>query len=170
MEFIKITDAQSDYSTKIFASYSTTFPEDERRSLEQFQLLFKNKNIEITALFLNENFVGYAIIWQLSGFNFMEHFEVFSEFRNQKLGSFVIQNISKKYPKLILESEPENLNEDAKRRINFYERNNFQILDKNYLQPAYSDGKNQLELWLMGNYLPENLDSVKGNIIKVVYQ
>ena len=170
MEFILIQDAQSERAKRIYSSYSTTFPADECRNLDQFQQLFANPQVEILGVFRERQFVGYAIIWQLSNFSFMEHFEIFSEFQNQKLGSIFLQHIVQKHPHLIIETEPENLNADAERRIKFYERNMFFILQKDYIQPAYSSEKNALTLWLMANYHPEKLDLVKENIYDVVYR
>ena len=170
MEFIPIKEAESERAKTIFTSYSTTFPEDERRNSKQFQQLFLNQKVEILGIFYEKNFVGYAIIWNLSDFAFLEHFEIFPEFQNQKLGSIFLKQILQKYAHLVLESEPKTLNEDAVRRIKFYENNGFYILQEDYIQPAYSLEKNPLTLWLMANYHPERLEFVKENIYDVVYR
>ena len=96
MEFIQIQDAQSERAKRIFTSYSTTFPEDERRNSKQFQNLFTHEKVNILGVFKEQIFVGYAIIWQLSDFGFMEHFEIFPEFQNQKLGSLFLKHIVQK--------------------------------------------------------------------------
>lgn len=170
MEFIHIQDAQSERAKRIFTSYTTTFPEDERRNSGQFQKLFSNEKVNILGIFKEQIFVGYAIIWQLSDFGFMEHFEIFPEFQNQKLGSLFLNYIVKQHAHLVLETEPKNLNEDAVRRIKFYEKNGFYILQEDYIQPAYSSEKKPLTLWLMANYHPERLEFVKENIYDVVYR
>ena len=170
MEFIQIHDAQSERAERIYTSYSTTFPADECRNLEQFHQLFDNPKVEILGVFRDQIFVGYAIIWQLSDFSFMEHFEIFSQYQNQNLGTLFLQHIVQKHPHLIIETEPRSLNAEAERRIKFYERNMFFILQEDYVQPAYSPEKNSLVLWLMANYHPEKLDFVKENIYDVVYR
>ena len=170
MEFIQITYAQNERAKRIYSSYTNTFPEDERRSEKQFDQLFNNDKTEILGVFFEQKFIGYAIIWTLSDFSFMEHFEIFSEYQNKKYGSSFLKHITGKHSHLIIETEPIDLNDDAERRINFYERNGFYTLQKDYIQPAYSAEKNSLELWLMANYHPEKLEFVKENIYDVVYR
>jgi hypothetical protein len=53
------------------------------------------------------------------------------------------------------------LNEDAKRRYSFYQRNRFQLIDTTYVQPSYGEGKQSLNLWLLANYSPENVEELK---------
>lgn len=170
MEFIPIENAQSERAQRIYSNYCQTFPEDERRNLKQFNQLFDHKQVEILGVFHTNHFVGYAIIWKLSNFSFMEHFEIFSDFQNQEYGSSFLEFIKEKHAHLIIETEPSDLNEESERRINFYERNGFFILQKDYVQPAYSPEKNALTLWLMSNYHPEKLELVKENIYDVVYR
>ena len=103
-------------------------------------------------------------------FIFIEHFEVFECFRGRSLGSKILNELIKKHSKIILETEPSTLNDIAKRRVKFYQRNHFEILDKNYIQPSYGIGKNSLNLWLMGTFSPENLEKSIHEIYKIVYQ
>ena len=50
---------------------------------------------------------------------FLEHFEVFEEFRNQKFGEKILESLQEKFEKLILETEPDSLSEIAERRLRF---------------------------------------------------
>lgn len=153
----------------IFNRYEKTFPENERRNKEQFLALAENPDV-IVFLIKNENeAIGYAVIWELSGFYFLEHFEVFQEVRNQKFGGKILAVLKKKYLKIVLESEPEILGEIAKRRIGFYERNGYSIISKKYLQPSYSDGNNAVDLFLLANFYPENIENLIKKIHKTVY-
>ena len=99
----------------------------------------------------------------------MEHFEIFSEFRNRKLGSEILDYLKKNYPRIVLEIEPEHLNENSKRRFSFYQNNGFNLLDEMYIQPSYGDGKSKLNLWLLGNFNPTNLAELKDEIYDTVY-
>lgn len=155
--------------SKIFNRYEQTFPENERRNKDQFLSLAENPNAFIF-LIKNENqTIGYVVIWEISDMFFLEHFEVFEEFRNMKFGEKVLEVLKEKFGKIILESEPETLGETAKRRIGFYERNGFVIIKKNYLQPSYGEGKNSLNLYLMVNFVPENLEILINEVYKIVY-
>lgn len=169
MEFLQIT-SPDDYRIKqIFNSYIATFPEDERRDWYKFVRLFVHPKVKVLSVLNNTENIGYVIIWELSNYVFVEHFEVFSEFRNQKLGSRITDYLFKNYPRIILEIEPEHLNEDSKRRFSFYQRNGFSLIDEMYIQPSYGDGKKSIELWLLANYFPENLKDVKEEIYDIVY-
>jgi len=169
MEFLQITSPDDYRVQQIFHSYSTTFPEDERRAWSQFIKLFEHPNVKVISVLNDTENIGYLIIWELSNHIFVEHFEVFSEFRNQKLGSHITDYLFKNYPRIILEIEPEHLNEDAKRRFSFYQRNGFNLIDEMYVQPSYGEGKKSLKLWLLANYSPENLKDVKDEIYDIVY-
>ncbi|MCD1118819.1 GNAT family N-acetyltransferase [Chryseobacterium turcicum] len=169
MEFLQITSHDDYRVEQIFKSYSTTFPAEERREWPQFIKLFDHPNVKIISVLNHSENIGYLIIWELTNYVFVEHFEVFAEFRNQKLGSHITDYLFKNYPRIILEIEPEDLNEDAKRRFSFYKRNGFNLIDETYVQPSYGEGKKSLPLWLLANYTPENLKEVKDEIYDIVY-
>ncbi|SDQ31512.1 hypothetical protein SAMN05421664_1105 [Chryseobacterium soldanellicola] len=169
MEFLPITSADDYRVQEIYSSYSKTFPEDERRDLKEFTALFSKENVKIISVSHESKNIGYLIIWELSNFTFVEHFEVFAEFRSQKLGPYITNYLFENYPRIILEIEPEHLGDDAKRRYSFYQKNGFNLIDEMYVQPSYGEGKNSIKLWLLANYFPENLSEVKDEIYDIVY-
>lgn len=102
MEFLPITSPE-DYKIKdIYHSYSTTFPEDERRDWDQFVKLFSNPHVKVISVLHESKVIGYLIFWELSDYIFVEHFEVFAEFRSQKLGSHITGYLFKNYQGLFL--------------------------------------------------------------------
>lgn len=156
--------------SRIFSAYEKTFPADERRDEEQFLALIENENSFILSI-KNEDFqAGYAILWKLETFFFLEHFEVFEEFRNLKLGSQILSELKEKFGNIILESEPSDLNEMAERRIGFYERNGFSIISEDYIQPSYGEGKNPLNLYLLSNFGVENIGEIVEEIYSKIYE
>jgi ribosomal protein S18 acetylase RimI-like enzyme len=169
MEFLQITSPDDYRVQEIFSSYCSTFPEDERRNDSQFTTLFSHPKVKIISVLHDAKNIGYLIIWELSNFSFVEHFEVFAEFRNQKLGSNIINYLFENYPRILLEIEHGHKNEDALRRFSFYQKNGFHLIDEMYVQPSYGKGKSPLELWLLANYIPENLEEVKDEIYDIVY-
>lgn len=169
MEYVQITSTDDFRTEEIYKSYCETFPEDERRGEAQFKCLFKNPKVKVHALLDDLNNVGYLISWELTNFIFIEHFEIFSEFRSQKYGAEMISHLFKNYSHIVLEAEPEHLDEDAKRRLHFYTKNGFSVIDENYVQPCYEEGKNPLDLWLLANWQPEKTDWIKEEIYDVVY-
>lgn len=155
--------------SRIFSAYEKTFPADERRDEEQFLDLLENEKSFILSIKNDDFQVGYAILWKLETFYFLEHFEVFEEFRNLKLGSHILSELKEKFGKIVLESEPSDLSEMAERRIGFYERNGFSIISENYLQPSYGEGKNALNLYLLNNFPVENISEIVKEIHEEVY-
>ena len=81
----------------------------------------------------------------------------------------ILESLQEKFEKLILETEPDSLSEIAERRLRFYERNGFSVIEKNYLQPSYGEGKSSLNLYLMANFTPENLENLVNEIHEKIY-
>jgi len=169
MEFLQITSPEDYRVEQIYSSYCTTFCEDERRDWEKLVPLFTNPKVKIISVLHESKNIGYLILWELSTYTFVEHFEVFEEFRNQKLGSHITKYLFENYPRIILEIEPEHVNENAARRYAFYQRNGFCLIDEMYVQPSYGKGKRPLNLWLLSNYTPENVKDIKDEIYDIVY-
>ena len=156
--------------SRIFASYESTFPEDERRDENQFLALLDNADSFIFAVKNDETQVGYVILWKLQDCFYLEHFEVFEEFRNLKLGSQILAELKEKFGNIVLESEPSHLDEMADRRINFYLRNGFSIISEDYIQPSYGPGKNSMNLFLMSNFQIDHLKEIETELFTKVYQ
>jgi GNAT superfamily N-acetyltransferase len=145
--------------SKIFYRYEKTFPEEERRSKDQFLDLAVNPDAFVYSINHEDENIGYCVIWELQEFYFLEHFEVFEEFRNQKFGEKILESLQEKFEKLILETEPDSLSE----------RNGFSVIEKKYLQPSYGEGKYAVNLFLMANFQPENLETLVQEIYSTVY-
>jgi len=170
MEFNEIKSFQEPCAKEIYHSYISSFPEDERRDEPQFVQLFTNPNVKILSVSENQENVGYLIIWLLSEFVFLEHFEVFETFRNRKLGGKILEKLCSQFPEIILESEPEHLNETASRRIGFYLRNGFSIVADDYIQPSYGKGKQPLNLFLLSNFEIISSSEIISEIHQTVYK
>lgn len=155
--------------SRIFSSYEKTFPADERRDEAQFLALLENPNSLIFIIKNEENSIGYVILWELNDFYFLEHFEVFEEFRNLKLGSQILSELQEKFGNIVLESEPNSLGEMAERRINFYVRNGFSVISEEYVQPSYGAGKNAIRLFLLSNFAIAEVKAIQNEIYSKVY-
>lgn len=155
--------------SRIYAAYETTFPADERRDEDQFLALLENPDSFIYAVKNDENYVGYVILWKLETCYYLEHFEVFEEFRNLKLGSHILTELQQKFNNILLESEPSHLDEIAERRINFYLRNGFSIISEDYIQPSYGPGKNSMNLFLLSNFAVKDVKNLEEELYSKVY-
>ncbi len=169
LEYLEINQHDDFRSGKIYTTYCTTFPADERRCEKQFRALFGNPCVKIFSVLDALQEIGYLICWELTECVFVEHFEIFSEFRSKKYGSQIIADLFRDYSRIVLEAEPAELSTDAQRRIDFYERNGFSVIDKHYVQPPYEAEKNALDLWLLANWQPEDTEALKEEIYDVVY-
>ena len=62
MEFLSILTADDFRVKKIYDSYLTAFPENERRSDEQFLALFKNPHASIKTISSEGENIGYLVV------------------------------------------------------------------------------------------------------------
>ena len=87
----------------------------------------------------------------LADFYYLEHLAVCPEMRNQKIGQKVLDYIREHLSgEHLLEVEPA-VDEITTRRINYYRRNGYEIVEKQYRQPAYDNPEKSYPLWLMSN-------------------
>lgn len=170
MEFEILDTFDNPVSQEIFSTYSQSFPADEIRNQEQFSALFDKENVNIFSIKKNNDRIGYIVVWELSDFAFLEHLEIFQSFRKQGLGSEILQLLKTKYKKVVLETEPENTNEFANYRIDFYYKNDFRVLTIDYTQPPYDENKNPVDLWLLGNFKVKNPNKIVSQIYHEVYE
>lgn len=152
----------------IHSQYCLTFPIDERRNEEQFYALFQNEHTRIFGINANDNAMGYFVTWPMNNFLFVEFFEIFQVFRSTGLGARALEELKKQYKVLVLETEPPAMGSVAQKRIEFYEKNGFQVSDPDYIQPAYDTTKNSINLYLMATDKID-LGAVKSEIYNKVY-
>lgn len=131
--------------------YIESFPPKERRSVDLLgDIIEENDELFFSAVFDGSELAGLVGYWVFPEFMYLEHFAVFPEMRNRKIGSQVLNYLAEKFERRILEVEPV-CDEITERRVNYYQRNGYRILDKNYIQPAYSGlPEESLSLWIMG--------------------
>ncbi|TWP22732.1 GNAT family N-acetyltransferase [Apibacter muscae] len=150
--------------------YEESFPKNERRPKERMLNVYKDEpKFQILLAWSENNPVGFFNYWDLGTFIFVEHFAVCSKHRNKGYGSKILNSIKSKVSKPIILEVELPIEEMAKRRIIFYEREGFTLWDKvNYNQPSYyNDGKSYpMKLMALGK-LSENSDSQ--NIINLIH-
>ncbi len=153
----RIIDAGNCLLDQLFHLYVEAFPQEERRDIDQLKYLIENQTkMHFNAIEYAGELCGLFIYWDFGSFFYLEHFAVLPEKRNKKIGEQVLDYAAQqmKAPR-ILEVEPAS-NEITARRINYYRRNGYEILEKNYIQPSYrKDSVMGIPLWVMGN--PETI-------------
>lgn len=161
--------------------FEESFPLNERRDTDKVRSLITSSNDMIFNAIIDsesqDSLLGLMIYWKIENFYYLEYFAVFPEMRNKKIGEkalHLLKEISQGKT-LILEAEPysdSNSNDLnlSKRRIEFYQRNGFSIIEKNYFQPAYSLDKEGLPLWILGiSNDDDNISTIIESMKKYVY-
>lgn len=131
--------------------YESSFPEDERRNLDQLLDLLGNTRYKLFEIYLRKKFIGFISVWDLEEISFIEHFAIHATARGKGFGTQAInQVLSMNSKPMILEVE-EPFTETARKRISFYERLNFRVNEFSYFQPPYSIDKNSVRMLLMSH-------------------
>lgn len=156
----------------IKALYLKSFPPNERREFYEFKLLLQKSEFEVYLFILNHQIVGFASLWYLNDFVFIEHLAIDPIFRGQGIGSdavkYFLSHINKTF---LLEVEPPTDEVNVK-RVEFYKRLGFRLIDMLYMQPSYDGVKPEVEMRLMlsaDNYGDDWLNSCVRLIRSKVY-
>ncbi|MBP6429766.1 MAG: GNAT family N-acetyltransferase [Bacteroidales bacterium] len=148
LEFLQ----HSEYKDYARGLYMSSFPEDERRDFDINFELIETKDFDFFVIIdsLPEpKPIGIISIWYFEDYIYIEHFAIDENERFKGKGKEIIKTLidSVKMP-IIIEVEPP-IDEITKKRVEFYEGLDFELLDYFYLQPPYSKAKNPIELKLM---------------------
>jgi len=149
--------------------YCSAFPENERRDINRLaEMTSTSKMMHVNAIMQNQLFVGLLVYWSFDSFNYLEHFAILPTHRGKGLGTAAIKELTTEKQFWLLEVEPDET-ELTHRRIQFYNRNGFQVLDRTYIQPAYNGNpNNQVPLWIMGNKqahdVSKEIETIKSNV------
>lgn len=122
------------------ALYETAFPPEERRPSE----MMPPSDPAFHFYAIGDS--GLLTTWEFPGVTYVEHFAVYPETRGQGVGGKALGELQ---GAVILEVEPPEQSPEAARRVRFYERNGFRLLDVDYMQPSYAPGLPSIPLRLM---------------------
>ena len=148
----RITSEKEEVFQKLTELYVEAFPPEERREISQLkELLSSEPAMSFNAVTCDGELAGLFVYWNFGTFYYLEHLAGFAEMRNKKIGQQILDWVNEHLQGIrILEVEPDET-EMAKRRIRYYQRNGYQVLDKTYLQPSYRPEGEEFPLWIMGN-------------------
>ena len=161
----RITDAGNAEFRKLMKVYEEAFPEEERRDIGQLEKLLRTETaMNFNAVECDGGLAGLFVYWDFTTFYYLEHLAVSTDMRNRKIGQQVLDWVKEHLKGVrILEVEPAET-EIACRRINYYQRNGYVVLDKAYLQPAYRKEGGEFPLWIMGNEVSQPAEVLKEQI------
>ena len=136
--------------------YFMSFPEEERRPWEQMNGFLNGGNGQFKAFAIMDGatLIGFITVWTL------EHFAVRHDRRGNGTGQNALRALMEMMPaSYVLEVEPKETGDIARRRIGFYSKLGFTPREEfDYLQPPYADGLPEVPLTLMttGDIEPGN--------------
>lgn len=132
--------------------YFSSFPESERRPWEQIVGPAASGEPTLYGIINDGRLIGMATLWHFDRFVYVEHLAVSNKLRNGGTGTAALHRILEiagDRP-VVIEVEPPTADDPmASRRIGFYRRNGFEIIDRGYVQPPYSAGQPEVSLYLM---------------------
>lgn len=148
----KAKDVKNNNLVKFRELYESAFPIDERRDFADVESLMGDDASHFHVCYFEENnkFSGFLTYWEWDDMRYFEHFAVDPLLRGGGLGAGYLKKVVEmKTTPVILEVEPP-VDEIAKRRVGFYQRNGFRLWNElYYLQPSYGEGRNPMKLKLM---------------------
>ena len=138
MTFVDIHDPESPEFKRLWLLYNTSFPEDERRSLLEHELVMDDPRFHFSAIRRKGVTVGLLAYWLLHDMFFIEHFAICPESRSAGIGGKVIEQLQYYADrKIVLDVEPKNDSTDTYRRVRFYEKHGFRYCPKPVVLPSY---------------------------------
>lgn len=151
IEFLEIKE---NLEYKDFAKnlYNEAFPPEERWN---FEATIENENKDNYNFYIIKDGdipIGFIMIWDFynsskyaesKDFVFIEYLAIDKKLRGKNYGSKVLNKIfdSLKDKLIVIEVEPYDLNETAKKRIGWYLRYGFILSDYDYDMPYFKNGK-----------------------------
>ena len=154
----------------VYAIMERSFPLEEYRTYEAQKALLEKPSYGIYVAKEADCILGFAAVWELEGWRFVEHLAVDPQHRNRGIGAGLLAFLAK--GRCCLEVElPET--DISRRRIGFYQRNGFFLNDYPYLQPSLGEGRSPVPLSVMTSgrtVSPEEFSQLKTLLYTYVYE
>lgn len=150
MELQRITLPDDADMPMLIKLYVAAFPPEERRTPEELlQTIRTCKRMYFNKIKKQGETVGFSIYWQFGDFVYLEHFAILPEKRGLGIGQQVLDRLAESLGGVrVLEVEPA-IDALTRRRVAFYERNGFRVVNRTYGQPPYGAPGDEFPLWIM---------------------
>ena len=145
---IKTSDVQQyEFMEKLLVD---SFPTEEYRPLKELRdHTDHTERFYNNIVFDNERPVGFITYWDFDRFYYAEHFATAPILRNGGYGRLTLECLREQLKRPIVLEVELPVEEMAKRRIGFYQRQGFTLWEKEYSQPPYRKGDDWLPMRLM---------------------
>ena len=142
-------------------------PEEIRDEREAFEIL-NNPDYTLLHIIKNSTRVGFISLWTLKLSTFIEHLVIYEEYRNSGIGAKALAALSEVKDSLVLEAEHP-ISDIQKRRIGFYTRCGFSVIDEDYVQPPYREGDDGVPLLLLRKGGDADKREIRDEIYERIY-
>jgi len=130
MKKIQVFNIRKDIHYKeIKYLYLSAFPSNERAFFWKVCNSIKRQGFIMHKYLIENEFAGFTIIGENQNLIYFMYFAICENFRNQGLGKQIVNELVINSSKPIMLAAEQPNSEIAKRRIEFYKRNGFQLLD-----------------------------------------
>lgn len=150
-----------------------SFPPEEYRKLEDLrEFTDRTGNFHNNIIFDDNLPIGLLTYWDFDRFYYVEHFATNPALRNGGYGKRTLEYLCNYLKRPIVLEVERPVEEMAKRRISFYERQGFTLWKNDYSQPPYKPGDSYLPMYIMayGNLNSnEDFEEVKHKLYTIVY-
>ncbi|WP_262326973.1 GNAT family N-acetyltransferase [Carboxylicivirga litoralis] len=147
--FHHITTINDPVFMELWELYEKAFPLLERRTLTLQKLILNHRSYYCNAIFIDNQFVGLILWWQLGDVIYIEHFAIEEEVRGNGIGMDVLEAFKNKAGKRIILEVELPTTEIGRRRIEFYQRAGFSLNTYKYFQLPLRPKAKKVELLLM---------------------
>lgn len=134
----------------LFGLMERSFPACERRTKAEHLAEFERPQFRSLCYCPDGKLAGFMNYWDMGDFVYLEHFAVSPELRGKGIGAALAEELKGlSRSMIVLEAEPPEQSETAKRRTGFYERLGFYFNPYDYVQPPISKKQPPVPLRLM---------------------
>lgn len=143
--------------------YESSFPINEQRDIESIEQLLSDVNgiYRVKVYLLDHRVVAFITTHEHNALTYIEHLCVAAPLRGSGLGRYIVHETTKnRTTPVVLEVDPADTDEWSVRRIKFYERIGFNMLQREYYQPPYRKGEPSIKLEIMMHGDLQNEDIV----------
>lgn len=147
MQFIRISNINDNNFNEFWQIYQSSFPENEKRFLNEQERIFKN-SLYFANIIKTKEIIGILCFWMINEYYFLEHFAIKKEKRGENFGSIALENFIKNKQNIILEIDLIN-DEISQKRLNFYDKFGFYKNDFKHFQAPFRKNSPPVELILL---------------------
>lgn len=146
MDIVRIKSTEDKYFARVWEIYCCSFPEHEKRTLEQQQRIMDNSHFIMEAYLENGEVIGLNGYWDFGQYLYIEHFAMAREARSGGRGSLAMREfLGRSTVPVVLEIDPV-VDEISERRLEFYQRLGYVVNPHKHQQNPYRNGDEAFDL------------------------